>query len=127
LADTDLTRPHIEQFAIDTEVAIKRIGGSRAIYFRMLAKFAKQIIPLQQQLDILYRVDNYQGLAKKIHEIKGLAGIIGASQLHVFCCETEKQLMDCKPWISLTSYGDLVLELERVAIQAKQHSQRYTL
>lgn len=127
LVDANETCPYIEKCAIDVEVAIKRMGGSRAIYFKMLAKFTKQVDPLQQQLDILYRAASYEGLAKKVHEIKGLAGIIGASQLHAFCCETEQQLKDCKPWRYLTSYDDLVLELARVAIQAKQHGQRLTL
>jgi signal transduction histidine kinase/DNA-binding response OmpR family regulator len=115
-----------EQCTIDVEMAIKRIGGSREIYFKMLAKFIKQVVPLQQQLNILYRNANYEELAKKIHEIKGLAGIIGASQLYAFCCETEQQLKDSKSWLCLTSYDDLVLELELVALQAKQHGQHLT-
>lgn len=121
------TCPDIEQCTIDVEMAIKRMGGSREIYFKMLAKFTKQVAPLQQQLNMLYRSACYEELAKKVHEIKGLAGIIGASQLHVFCSETEQQLKDFKPLIALTSYDDLVLELARVALQAKQYSQRLTL
>lgn len=120
------TYPVNEQCTIDVELAIKRMGGSREIYFKILAKFTKQVAPLQQQLDRLYRSTNYEELSKKIHEIKGLAGIIGASHLYALCCETEQQLKDSQPCISLTSYDDFVLEFARVALQAKQYGQRLT-
>ncbi|MBY0432244.1 MAG: response regulator, partial [Rhodospirillales bacterium] len=63
---------------LDTGTAIERLGGKLAIYTRLLDGFAKEWSEASRQFSELLAKDDWDGLGRAAHTLKGVAGNLGA-------------------------------------------------
>ncbi len=67
--------------AVDTEGALERIGGNKALYARILKSYLDDIAALPDQLDAQMQVGDRTSATRLLHTVKGLSATVGASFL----------------------------------------------
>ncbi len=65
----------------DVESAIRRLGGNRAMYRRILITFWEEYHQIRKPLEQAFEQQDYDYLRKAAHTVKGLAGNIGYPRL----------------------------------------------
>ncbi|MCG6553635.1 MAG: response regulator [Candidatus Magnetominusculus sp. LBB02] len=82
---------------IDTKAGLRRIGGNAALYVKMLAEFREKY---QDFMEIVRKYlsqggeSNFKEIYRMIHTMSGVAGTIGASDLHLASQRLEHALRD---------------------------------
>ncbi|MEO5351734.1 MAG: response regulator [Magnetococcus sp. XQGC-1] len=118
----DQTVPVVEQAeakvpllaGIDTEKGVQRVGGRVRAYFKVLATF------VDSQADLLHRIgrsleQRQQDEAIRLaHTLKGSAGTIGASALHVLAASLEAELRQQPGPPNETLWSELTAEMGRI-------------
>ena len=97
-ADTD-TLPFIEELpGINVREGIARLGGDRALYQKMLFKFANTQQKADARISVALVQGDFDAARQTAHTIKGLAGNIGADSLYTRSMELERALKnnDCQ-------------------------------
>ncbi|MDM8515308.1 response regulator [Desulfobacterales bacterium HSG16] len=67
---------------IDTNSGLIRVGGDHSVYRKLLLKFAKNHEDTMQQVRHCFKSGNMEQIGRIVHTIKGVAGNIGANELH---------------------------------------------
>lgn len=75
---------------IDLDRALERVLHRTEVWARMAHQFAEDVPALATRLDTLWRAANHDGLARELHTIKGLAGMLGATALAAAAAEAER-------------------------------------
>ncbi len=70
-----------ESVGIDMDAAIRRLGGNAPVYGRMLRSFLKDLPGMLTQLDAHVARSAWAEAAMLTHTLKGLTGMLGASDL----------------------------------------------
>jgi len=94
---------------IDAESALKRVGGSEALYKKLLGKFVDG--NYQAQLEELIAAGDMAGATAQAHTIKGVAANLSLMEINALSLKLEQALKNGD------SYESLVIEL-RAATEA---------
>ena len=86
---------------IDQESALKRVGGSEALYKRLLGKFVDG--NYQAQLEDLIAAKDTAGAAAQAHTIKGVAANLSLLEINVISQKLEMALKNGEPYDSLVT------------------------
>lgn len=70
---------------LDTETAIGRLLGNKALYFSMLELFRVQLVQDMQLMQSALGIGNQKEALRLLHSTKGAARILGAERLASFC------------------------------------------
>jgi CheY-like chemotaxis protein/HPt (histidine-containing phosphotransfer) domain-containing protein len=76
-----LAQPVLPCVELDVENALKRLGGNRALYMRLLAVFQQEHAQDVQALETAIQNNDFELSLRLAHTLKGVAGTIGASWL----------------------------------------------
>ncbi|MEI6315371.1 MAG: response regulator, partial [Syntrophus sp. (in: bacteria)] len=76
--------------ALDVEAGIKRLGGNRDLYLKLLGDFVAGYRETPAQLLQELRTDRGEEVVRRVHAIRGVAGNIGGKELEVAAAELEK-------------------------------------
>jgi len=106
---------------IDSASAIRRLGGRTTLYHQALRSFVTEIAALQTRLCSEIAAQQPEKIARTLHEMKGMAGIVGATRLAAQAAELELALQTMasanpSPWPAsqsllrtMTQAGDAAL------------------
>ena len=83
-----------ETALLETEAAIRRLGGRRALYERLVASFAQDAPTELQALRRHLREHGRADAMRVLHTLRGLAGAVGASALAAAAGRQEQALRD---------------------------------
>jgi PAS domain S-box-containing protein len=75
--------------ALDVEAALGRLGGRRALFDRLAARFLDDGPTQLGELHAALRQGNHPDAMRSLHTLKGLAGAVGASALAAACSQRE--------------------------------------
>ncbi|MGM0501953.1 MAG: response regulator, partial [Bacillota bacterium] len=109
---TDLT-------AFDLQLALKRVNNNYEVYRNILINFYDEYKDVEQEIKKLYKNNNLEELKKIVHSLKGVAGNIGAAQLHQSLINLDLALQEGNNLEELLK--QFYQELEKVMTQLKQH------
>lgn len=84
---------------IDQESALKRVGGSVALYKKLLGKFVDG--NYQDQLDNLLASNNLTEAAAMAHTIKGVSANLSLQEIYSIAQKLEHALKNNEPYESL--------------------------
>ena len=70
------------------------LGGNRALFRKLLKQFHEHFATADADLDTLIASGDFPGAASLVHGIKGVAGNIGATELHQAAAALEPELND---------------------------------
>jgi len=77
---------------LDRKTALGRIGGSIALYQRILRRFRSEHADALQRLRAALAVGDGTTAERLIHSLKGLSSSIGAESLHALCAGLEEAI-----------------------------------
>jgi len=75
---------------IDKESALKRVGGSEALYKKLLGKFVEG--NYQAQLEALIAANDVPGATAQAHTIKGVAANLSLMEINAVALKLEQSL-----------------------------------
>ena len=84
---------------IEQESALKRVGGSEALYKRLLGKFVDG--NYQAQLEELLAANDITGATAQAHTIKGVAANLSLIEVNAISQQLEQALKNGEPYESL--------------------------
>lgn len=111
--------PETETDCIVMETAIQYLGGNREVYFRLLASFIRQSDIFLQAFSQHYTAGEHDQLRRKSHELKGLAGTLGAYYLQALASSIEEELRS-HAFIAPTKFAAFEEEMKRVVKAAQR-------
>jgi chemotaxis protein histidine kinase CheA len=83
---------------VDLDTALKRLGGMRGVYQRMLSSFVEDIKIMQAQLRGFTQSpdpdDSYAAERRLLHTLKGLAATLGAMEFSAEVAQAERVIKD---------------------------------
>ena len=77
---------------VDLELALRRLGGKRASYIRLLGSFVRDLALLPEQLRQQLAQADFESAARLQHTLKGTAATLGAGALATEAGMAEKQI-----------------------------------
>ena len=110
--DADLDIPDLP--GIDVDAGLKRVGGNKKLYVRLLAKFREDYTNADKKIKDLLSAGERVEAQRLAHTVKGVAGNIGATVLQETAGEVEsavRQELDDRALESLGPFSD---ELSKV-------------
>jgi HPt (histidine-containing phosphotransfer) domain-containing protein len=82
-SETDQAAIEIPEIAgVDTEAGLRKVGGNKALYMKLLGEFHRDYIEAPQTFDSLMAVGENEEMQRMAHTLKGVAGNIGADALY---------------------------------------------
>ncbi len=99
---------------IDVDVGLTRIGGNAKSYRKLLMKFRSNQAAVPEQLARAIQGGDGELAIRLAHTLKGVAGNIGAQQLHTSAESMETALKDGDGETALALLPDVTEKLERV-------------
>ena len=88
------TKPEETEQVVDFTDGIKRMGGSKELYLRVLQSFAAESAGVADQLKEALAAGDLERGEQIVHKMKGSAGSIGAKKLHAASLELQQSLKD---------------------------------
>ncbi|MBQ0929970.1 PAS-domain containing protein [Ideonella alba] len=82
---------------IDLSRALERVLHRTEVWARMARQFADDVPELAERLDHLWQAADHAGLARELHSLKGLAGMLGATALAEAAAVAERQQDSAAP------------------------------
>jgi CheY-like chemotaxis protein len=89
--------PAISLPGISTNDALKRLGGNTALFLRLLTRFAKSNRNTSEQIESELAQGNVAEVKRLVHTLKGVAGNLGAMDLHGEAISLEQALRGDSP------------------------------
>ena len=77
---------------IDVESGLKRVGGNRNLYFKLLLRFREEYKTIVKEIKKAYLSGDHNLAARLAHTIKGVAGNIGAYDIYNLAREVENAI-----------------------------------
>ncbi len=108
--------------AIDVEAGIRRMGGDRNLYKKVLVSFMEELRKGISDLRSSISENDIERSRELVHMCKGSCGSVGASHAHELCVEVEKELKGEEPVCSSPLMDSLLSELERTLKAAENFS-----
>lgn len=82
---------------IDTEQALKRMAGNENLLKKILCAFYKQNQNTVATMNDLLASQNFEALEQAVHSLKGVAGNVGAMELHEVAARLDTALRGTPP------------------------------
>ena len=79
---------------VDISAALKRLGGNRGLYRRMLGTFVKELAAMPEQVAAHAAQGETQAASRLLHTVKGQAGTLGAMALSAEVAHGEKRFAE---------------------------------
>ncbi|MBN8487986.1 MAG: PAS domain S-box protein, partial [Burkholderiales bacterium] len=83
--------------AIDLPRSLERVLNRTEVWSRMARQFAEGVPALTERLQRQWDAADWAALARELHSLKGLAGMLGAQALALAAAESERRLDDPSP------------------------------
>lgn len=116
--DSDIGLPTNLQY-LDVAAGLKTVSGDQALYAEILTSFYDMFRGADRELQSMLENKDYEGAIYLAHNIKGLAGSIGAKKIAALSSELEQALkngtLDDEEAKFSEAHHNLCLELGRVA------------
>ena len=77
---------------LEVAAGIRRCGGQRTVYLQLLQKFARSFADFGAALRRELAADEMTAARHRVHSLKGVAGNLGARELHGAAAELERQV-----------------------------------
>ncbi len=77
---------------VDLELALRRLGGKRASYVRLLGSFVRDLALLPEQLRGQLAQGDFESATRLLHTLKGTAATLGATAMAAEAGEAEARL-----------------------------------
>lgn len=77
---------------IDIESGLKRVGGNRKLYRKLLLRFKEDYTTITKQIKEAYLAGDYELAGRLAHTVKGVAGNIGAAGIYDLAREVENAI-----------------------------------
>lgn len=90
--------------SFDVATALQRISGNQGLYIDILKKFRNNYIIFSDEIERLASTGDIHSLARQLHTLKGVAGNIGANDIHYLAQVLETKL----------NSGEDILKLEEM-------------
>lgn len=74
--------------------ALKRVMGNEALYRKLLKMFHRDFAEFGNKLRELYRSGDFEALRTELHTLKGVAGNIGANEVHQTVRKAELMILE---------------------------------
>ena len=117
----------LQTMGIEAGAAVQRLGGNTGAYTRMWGNFLADLQPLLDRLEDQLAQDRWDEVARDLHTLKGLAGMLGVGELLTLCQQAEHAVTSgqadapASDWavslkqcaVRLLSEGDALLALLR--------------
>jgi len=108
---------------LDPQLGLRRVGQRRPLYRRVLERFVQEEASLAEQLRLLAQQQQREALQQRLHNLKSLAGYLGAEALQSRSAELEGrlrggQLLDGEMGVQLEL---LARQLEKVMGVLRRH------
>jgi PAS domain S-box-containing protein len=111
-----------ELYGIDTKAGLAITQNNSQLYYRLLLKFKANYIHAIEPIDTAINSGDFSTAEHLTHTLKGVAGNIGAKQLHSFCQSLEESANQRN--IDTKVLAKCKVELERIQSALKQlHTQ----
>ena len=81
-----------EVAGIQLDQALRRMGGKRDVYLRMLGNFSKDLASVPNRLRDQLTAGDLTSISRQMHTLKGLAATLGIEALSVQAAECERQI-----------------------------------
>jgi len=81
-----------EVAGIQLDQALRRMGGKRDVYLRMLGNFSKDLAGIPNRLRDQLSGGDLPSISRQMHTLKGLAATLGIETLSVEAAECERQI-----------------------------------
>lgn len=75
---------------LDSELALRRMGGNRALYQKLLVDFSRNYTHFASEFSDMFQYGERELARRSLHTLKGLAGTIGAQRLQAAAAALEK-------------------------------------
>ena len=98
-----------------------QFDGDRDFFLSLLGLLVKEMQLLLQELPTLLLEDSHQGLARRLHKLRGAAGVVGARGLVQACQEFEDLLHPPQPANLEAGAARFVGAVEQFLCQAQAH------
>lgn len=85
-----------EEKDMDLEDGIRRLGGNKRLYWKLLNDFYKQYSSFPKEIEDRWGDENKEDLVRKAHSIKGVSGNISLKAIYKNAQELEQALSDEK-------------------------------
>jgi two-component system sensor histidine kinase/response regulator len=79
---------------LDTEDGVRRVGGNRKLYLKLLRQFANEQKGAPAQIAKLLKTGDWSTAERAAHTIKGVAGNIGAKSVHAISSDLERAIRE---------------------------------
>lgn len=99
---------------IDVKTGLKRVGGNRKLYRKLLLRFREDNIDAIDQIRKAYDSGDMELTARLIHTIKGVSGNIGINDLYNISREVEAAVKHQKKDEFNSIIKDMSVELSRI-------------
>ncbi len=80
------------QKGINTELGLQRVGGNKALYYKILFKFKETQASVLDEIQSALQAKDLECAQRLVHTLKGLAGSIGAQTLQESALALEKAI-----------------------------------
>ena len=114
---------------VSVESGLAKVGGNRLLYRKLLSKFRRNYTSVADDIKYAMKKDDSKTAIRLAHTIQGLAGNIGAQDLHLAAMDLEKalrqkQIQDIPERLNIFSRNlDLVLDsISAMEIQEPDHA-----
>ncbi|MDC8772229.1 CHASE domain-containing protein [Roseateles albus] len=91
-AEIDPAQSAASEAGVDLELALRRLGGKRASYIRLLGSFVRDLAALPEQLRSQVEQGDFESATRLLHTLKGTAATLGATGMAGEAGEAEARL-----------------------------------
>ncbi|OIP47468.1 MAG: hypothetical protein AUK31_07055 [Fibrobacteres bacterium CG2_30_45_31] len=106
--------------SFDVRSALLRIGGKRELYQEILAKFRDSYSDFMKKIRPLIKEGDRRTLMRHFHTLKGVAGNIGANDIHFIAKTLEAKLKTAENLQDVGAFEELHTLQEKLAIAMKE-------
>lgn len=89
----DPGEPPATQHILDIDEGLERLMGDQRLYMQLLRRFRQEYQHVTGQVRQALAQGDAEGAQRRIHSLKGAAGMIGAQELHHLAMAAERGLM----------------------------------
>jgi PAS domain S-box-containing protein len=88
--------PLVDLPGISIRSGLTRVGGNKKLYLQLLCKFHRNYADVVNEINNALDMDDSQTATRLAHTVKGVAGNLGAHDLHLFAADLEVALRQDK-------------------------------
>ena len=94
-ASPDIELPTVD--GLDTNLALKRMGGQKSLYLKLLSKYTETQQNISQQVQLALERNDYETAERLAHTTKGVSANIGAIRVQAIAADLEQGIKNRLP------------------------------